>query len=90
MKLKVLRFVSLASFSWHGYVRDTVRVFIPKCPLTTARSRFSVEEIQIVRGKAEDTIVVVRTKSSPNGCKRTLWKKKKVQVSDLCDGGIAT
>jgi len=35
-------------------------------------------------------LLFVRTKSAPNGCKRTLWKKKTVQVSDLYDGGIAT
>ena len=33
-------------------VIDTVRVFLPKCPLTTVRSRFSVVELQIVRGEA--------------------------------------
>jgi len=42
------------------YVIDTVRVFIPKCPLTTIGSRFSADELQIVRGEA----------------KRILWKKK--------------
>jgi len=33
-------------------VIDNVRVFLPKCPLTTVRSRFSVDELQIVRGEA--------------------------------------
>jgi len=34
-------------------VIDTVRVFLPKCPLTTVRSRFSADELQIVWGEAE-------------------------------------
>ena len=29
------------------YVIDTVHVFLPKCPLTTGRSRFNADEIQI-------------------------------------------
>ena len=28
---------------------DTVRVFLPKCPLSTVRSRFSADELQLVR-----------------------------------------
>ena len=70
-----------------NYVIDTVQVFLPKCPLITVRSRFSADELQIVRGEAEDTFILlfVRTKSAPNGCKRTLWKKKQVhvQITDL-------
>jgi len=70
-----------------NYVIDTVQVFLPKCPLITVRSRFSADELQIVRGEAEDTLILlfVRTKSAPNGCKRTLWKKKQVhvQITDL-------
>ena len=40
------------------YVIDTVRVFLPKCPLITVRNRFSADELQIVRVEAEDTCVV--------------------------------
>ena len=40
------------------YVIDTVRVFLPKCPLTTVRSCFSADKLQDVRGEAEDTFVV--------------------------------
>ena len=32
-----------------------MQVFLPKCPLTTVRSCFSADVLQIVRGKAEDT-----------------------------------
>ena len=32
--------------------------FLPKSPLTTVRSRFSADKLQIVRGEAEDTIVL--------------------------------
>ena len=42
------------------WVIDTVRVFLQKCPLTTVRSRFSADELQLVRGEAEDTFVVRR------------------------------
>jgi len=35
------------------------QVFLPKCPLTTVRSHFSVDELQIVQGEAEDTFVVL-------------------------------
>ena len=41
-----------------NYVIDTIQVFLPKYPLTTVRSCFSADKLQIVRGKAEDTIVV--------------------------------
>ena len=34
------------------YIINTVRVCLPKCPLTTVRSRFSADELQIVRGEA--------------------------------------
>jgi len=37
---------------------DIVRVFLPKCLITTVRNRFSVDELQIVGGEAEDTFVV--------------------------------
>ena len=40
------------------YVIDTVQDFLPKCPLTTVRSRFSTDKLQIVRGEAKDTFVV--------------------------------
>jgi len=63
----------------HGsvsYIIDTVREFLPKCSLTTVRSRFSADQLQIVRGEA---------KSASNCCKRTLWKKKRLHVSDLYD-----
>ena len=40
-------------------VIDTVRIFLPKCPLTTVRSRvISADELHIVRGEAEDTFVI--------------------------------
>jgi len=67
------------------YVIDTVRVFLPKCPLTTVGNRFSADELQIVRGEPRIHVLFVRTKSASNGCKRTLWKKKRVQVSDIYD-----
>ena len=41
-------------------VIDTLRVFLPKCPL--AKSRIQ--------------LLFVRTKSASNGCKRRLWKKE--------------
>ena len=50
-----LRFVFLDV--WH-YVIYTVRVFLPKCPLETVRSRFRADELQIVRRETEDTFVV--------------------------------
>ena len=31
---------------------DTVWVFLPKCPLTTVRCRFSADKLQIIRGEA--------------------------------------
>ena len=66
------------------YVIDTGRVFLPECPFTTIRSRFSADELQIVRGEAEDTNAVrPHLKAASNGCKRTLWEKKRVHVSDL-------
>ena len=34
------------------YVLYTVRVLLPKCPLTTVRSRFSADKLQIIRGEA--------------------------------------
>jgi len=40
------------------YVIDTVRVFLPTCPLTTVRSRFNADKLQIVRGQAEYIFVV--------------------------------
>ena len=40
------------------YVIYIVRVFLPNCRLTAVRSRFSADEIQIVRGEVEDTFVV--------------------------------
>ena len=40
------------------YVLDTVRVLLPKCLLTIVRSRFSADELQIVRGETEDTFIV--------------------------------
>ena len=54
---------------------DTVRVFLLKCLITTIRSRFSADELQIVGGEAGDTFVVRRPKSASNGCKRTLEEK---------------
>ena len=38
------------------YVIDTVRVFLPKRPLTTVRSGFCVHELQIVRLQKERTV----------------------------------
>jgi len=35
-------------------------------------------------------LLFVRTKAASNGCKKTLWKKKQVQVSDLNDKKLAT
>jgi len=67
------------------FVIYTVRVFLPKCPLTTVRRRFSADEIQIVRDEAEDTFAVRPHLIGVYGCKRTLWKKRRVQVSDLYD-----
>jgi len=59
------------------YVIDTVRVFLPMCPLTTVRSRFSTDELHIVRGEAEDTNAVrPHLQAASYGCKRTLWEKK--------------
>ena len=51
---------TLYAFTLHMafYVIDNVRSFLPKCPLTTVRSRFSADELQIVRGEADDTFVV--------------------------------
>jgi len=40
------------------YVIDTVQVFLSKFSLTTVRSWFSVDELQIDRGEAEVTFVV--------------------------------
>jgi len=40
------------------FVIDTVRVFLSKFSLTTVRSWFSVDELQIDRGEAEVTFVV--------------------------------
>jgi len=40
------------------YVIYTVRVVLPKCPLTTVRSRFIADELQIVRDEADNTFVV--------------------------------
>ena len=36
--------VHLRVFTLNQYVIDTVRVFLPKCPLTTVRSQFSADE----------------------------------------------
>jgi len=36
----------------------TVRVFLPKCPLTTVRGLFSAGELHIIRGEADDKVVV--------------------------------
>jgi len=33
-------------------VIDTVQVYLPQCPLTTVRSRYSADELQIVRAEA--------------------------------------
>jgi len=59
------------------YVINTVGVFHPKCPLTTVRSRFSAEELQIVRVEAES-----KAKSASNGCnlKRTLEEKSRTGI----------
>jgi len=38
------------------YVIDTKRVFLPKCPLTTVRSHFSADDLQIIRGEAENNM----------------------------------
>jgi len=35
------------------YVRYLYSFFLPKCPLTTVRSQFSADKLQIVRGEAE-------------------------------------
>jgi len=54
-----LIYIEVFSYSnSNSYVIDTVQVFHPKCPLTTARRRFSADELQIVRGEAEDPFVV--------------------------------
>ena len=61
----------------------TARVFLPKCPLTTVRRRFSADDLQIVRGEADDTCVVKpHLKSASNGCKRTRWKTQR-RVQEL-------
>ena len=39
-------------------VIDTVSVFLSKCPLTAVRNRFSADELQLVRGEADETLVV--------------------------------
>ena len=39
-------------------VIDIVGVFLPKCPLTTVRSRFSADELQLVRGEAYEYVHV--------------------------------
>jgi len=42
----------------HACYRNRTGFFLPKCPLTTVKSSFSVDEPQIVRGEAVDTFVV--------------------------------
>ena len=62
------------------YVIDTVQVFLPKCPLEAdlVRTNYKLSE-----AKPRIHLLFISTKSASNGCKRTLWKKKQVQVSDL-------
>ena len=40
------------------FVIDTVRFFLPKCRLTTVKSRFSADELHIVRGEVEASPVL--------------------------------
>ena len=56
-KMVVGHILSWADF-YVIYVIDTVRVFFPKCPLTTVRNRFSADELQISRVEADDAFVV--------------------------------
>ena len=58
LMVMILNKCSLSILVYNLYVLDTVRVFLPKCPLTTVRSRFSADELQLVRGEADDTVVV--------------------------------
>ena len=41
-------FIHLLIYIYNLFVIDTVQVFLPKCPLTTVRSRFSADELQII------------------------------------------
>jgi len=70
-----------------GNVIDTVRVYLCDLsvllqPLETAlvRTNYTLSE-----AKPRIHLLFVRSTSASNGCKRTLWKKKRVQVSDLYD-----
>jgi len=57
------------------YILGIVRVFFQRVLLRAL-------EAALVRTNYK---LFVRAKSTSNGCKGTLWKKKRVQVSDLYD-----
>ena len=40
---------------------------------------------KLFEAKPRIHLLFVHTEAASNGCKRTLWKKKRVQVSDLYD-----
>ena len=73
------------NFSSFKLVINTVRVFLTKCPLTTVRTALVRTNYKLSKAKPRIHLLFVRTKAVSNGCKRTLWKKKRVQVSDLYD-----
>ena len=67
------------------YVLDTVLVVLPKCPPTTVISRLVRTNYKQSEAKPMIHLWFVRTKSASIGFQRTLWKKKRVQVSELYD-----
>ena len=73
------------TFPASNLVINTVRVFLTKCPLTTVRTALVRTNYKLSKAKPRIHLLFVRTKAVSNGCKRTLWKKKRVQVSDLYD-----
>ena len=44
-----------------------------------------IQPLEAALVRTNYTLLLVRTKATSNGCKRTLWKKNRVQVSDLYD-----
>mgnify|MGYP007133293376 CR=1 FL=1 len=59
-------FIHLLIYIYNLFAIDTVRVFLPKCPLTTVKSRFSADKLQIVW--SEGCIRCITTLKGSDGC----------------------
>jgi len=65
------------------HVIDTYKFFFQSVVLQPLEAALVGTNYKLSEAKPRIHLLFVRTKAASNGCKRTLWKKKRVQLSDL-------